>query len=45
VAVDELVVEALMIAFVVVMFDEFVHRFPEMTLAQRNHAVEAFLLD
>jgi hypothetical protein len=44
-AVDELVVQSLMIAFAVVMLDELVHRLAEMTLAQRYHPIQALLLD
>jgi len=45
VAVDELVVDALVIAFVVVMLDELVQGPSEMPLLHRNHSVAAFVLD
>ena len=44
-AVDEFVVESLVIPLTVVMRDEFVDRAAEMTVAERDHSVETLLLD
>jgi hypothetical protein len=44
-AVDDLVVQSLMIAFAVLMLDELVHRCPEMPFPPRNHPIQTLLLN
>jgi len=42
---NEAVVEALVIAFVMIMMDELGHRSSELLFSDRNHPIETFFLD